>query len=230
MPRRCQERIDFFAGHDDIRGMHRLSVDNNARAHLANEIPSLSPELTRLTVILLGALGAPLLFALLGLCGGANAQGFADEDRDWGVAAPERIRGAPYSAPTPVTIPGASVIATRSLQELIQRGPPPVLVDVAAGEGHATLEGSVWIPGAGRGSNFIDPLQGQFSELLIKLTQGDKARPLVFFCVNSQCWLSYNAALRAVAAGFTRVFWYRGGIDAWRAAGHKLVRMELTER
>jgi PQQ-dependent catabolism-associated CXXCW motif protein len=170
----------------------------------------------------------PWWVAAIAACGGAYAQGFADEDRDWGVAAPERIRGAPYSAPTPTSIPGASVITTRRLQDMMQQGPAPVLVDVAAGEGHVTLEGSVWIPGAGRGSNFIDGLQGQLSELLVKLTHGDKSRALVFFCVNSQCWLSYNAALRAVAAGFSQVYWYRGGIEAWREAGHKLVRMELT--
>jgi rhodanese-related sulfurtransferase len=31
--------------------------------------------------------------------------------------------------------------------------------------------------------------------------------------------MSYNAALRAIAAGYSNVLWYRGGIEAWKAAG-----------
>jgi len=41
---------------------------------------------------------------------------------------------------------------------------------------------------------------------------------MVFFCVDPECWLSYNAALRAIGLGYTGVMWYRGGIAAWRAA------------
>ena len=153
------------------------------------------------------------------------AQSFADEDRDWGVVPQERIRSAPYTAPTPTVIPGATVIATRDLRSLVEAVPGsgpndrPVLVDVASGEGHATLPGAIWIPGAGRGTSFVDPLQAQFVDLMSKITGGDKSRAVVFFCVNVQCWLSYNAALRAVAAGYTRVSWYRGGIASWRDAG-----------
>lgn len=155
----------------------------------------------------------------------AFPQGFADEDRDWGIAPQERIRGAPYTAPTPTGIPGAKVIATRELRSLVEAGAGsepsnrPVLVDVASGDGHATLPGAIWIPGAGRGTSFVDPLQAQFIDLMAGITGGDKARAVVFFCVNVQCWLSYNAALRAVAAGYSRVSWYRGGIASWRDAG-----------
>jgi rhodanese-related sulfurtransferase len=43
--------------------------------------------------------------------------------------------------------------------------------------------------------------------------------PIVFFCEGVGCWESYNAALRAEKMGFTRVYWYRGGLDAWKEAG-----------
>jgi PQQ-dependent catabolism-associated CXXCW motif protein len=96
---------------------------------------------------------------------------------------------------------------------------PPFLIDVLAADGHVTLAGAVWISGAGRGTNFFDPVQSVLEQLLAKLSRGDKARAMVFFCASSQCWLSYNAALRAVAAGYDKVYWYRGGIEAWTAAG-----------
>jgi PQQ-dependent catabolism-associated CXXCW motif protein len=62
-------------------------------------------------------------------------------------------------------------------------------------------------------------VQSVLTQLLAKLTGGDKARALVFICASSQCWLSYNAALRAAAAGYEKIYWYRGGIAAWMAAG-----------
>jgi lipoprotein NlpI len=39
--------------------------------------------------------------------------------------------------------------------------------------------------------------------------------PLIFFCAGSRCWHSYNACLRAINLGYTRVYWYRGGLWAW---------------
>lgn len=35
--------------------------------------------------------------------------------------------------------------------------------------------------------------------------------PLVFYCHHHHCWLSYNAALRAIKLGYTNVMWYRWG-------------------
>lgn len=152
---------------------------------------------------------------------------FADELRDWGVSPTSRIRVAPYTSPTPTTIPGAQTITTRELEALLAPGKPslPILLDVAAGEGHVTLPGALWVPGMGRGTNFVDPLQASLIGLLDKLTQRDKNRALVFFCVNARCWLSHNAALRATVAGYSQVYWYRGGIEAWKAAGLPLVRI-----
>ena len=38
------------------------------------------------------------------------------------------------------------------------------------------------------------------------------------YCVDANCWLSYNAALRLHALGYENLYWYRGGIAAWKAA------------
>lgn len=166
-----------------------------------------------------------LACAMLILAGGAHAQqspapeGYANEARDWGIAPTNRLRQEPYHGPTPLSIPGALVVRTRELQFMLASARPPVLIDVLAEEGHVTLSGAVWLSGAGRGTNFMDPVQSVLTQLLAKLSSDDKARALVFFCASSECWLSYNAALRAVAAGYEKVYWYRGGIEAWAAAG-----------
>lgn len=152
----------------------------------------------------------------------SQAQGFAEEERDWGVMPSTALRSPPYTAPTPIEIPGARPVRTDELKRLLAaraEAEKPLLFDVASGEGHVTLAGGLWWPGVGRGANFLDTIQGEVATRLEQVTGGNKTRPLAFYCVNSQCWLSYNASLRAVALGYTRVLWYRGGVEAWRAAG-----------
>ena len=150
---------------------------------------------------------------------GATAQGYADEEHDWGVAPSSNLRRPPYTAPTPREVPGARVLRTSELRDMLASGERPLLIDVASGEGRLTIEGAWRIKGAGRGTNFFDPVQAEFARRLSVITADDKGRPMVLFCVNPLCWLSYNAALRAVSLGYTRVYWYRGGVEAWRAAG-----------
>lgn len=157
---------------------------------------------------------------------GALGQGPADEERDWQIPAPQALRRAPYSAPTPMDIPDARVIRTAELKAGLEAATPPILIDVAAGEGHDTLPGAIWIPGAGRGESYVDTIQAELTGLLAQLTGGDRNRALVFLCVNSQCWLSFNAARRAFVAGYRNVYWYRGGHAAWKAAGLPLVPIQ----
>jgi PQQ-dependent catabolism-associated CXXCW motif protein len=149
----------------------------------------------------------------------AGDNGYANESHDWGIAPTSRLRPPPHHGPTPLQIPGAQVVQTRQLQAMLAGAEKPLLVDVLSEQGHVTLAGAVWLSGAGLGTNFMDPVQSLLTQLLGQLTRGDKTRPVVFFCASVRCWLSYNAALRAVAAGYRSVYWYRGGIEAWQAAG-----------
>ena len=55
-----------------------------------------------------------------------------------------------------------------------------------------------------------------------RATAGDKAAPVVIFC-KADCWMSWNAAKRAVAQGYTGVNWYPEGVDGWVMAGGDLV-------
>ena len=64
---------------------------------------------------------------------------------------------------------------------------------------------------------------------LDEVTGGDKAKPVVFYCLSQMCWLSYNAAMRAVEAGYTNVLWYRGGIESWKAAGNRMTDSGLSK-
>ena len=69
-----------------------------------------------------------------------------------------------------------------------------------------------------QGGTFDDDIQTQLASTLGNITDDDLARPIVVYCIDANCWLSYNAALRFDALGYENLYWYRGGIAAWKAA------------
>lgn len=142
---------------------------------------------------------------------------------DFGVPPSAELRLAGHASATPLAIPGARLIRTEELRQRLQAPleERPLLFDVLSDE-HASLPGAIWLPGAGLGSGFDDALQARLSAFLRFMTAGERDREMVFFCVGPRCWLSYNAALRAVRLGYARVLWYRGGIEAWGASGGAL--------
>ena len=47
--------------------------------------------------------------------------------------------------------------------------------------------------------------------------------------IRKPCWMSWNAAKRAVALGYTGVNWFPEGSDGWVAAGGDLVTAEPAQ-
>jgi len=82
-----------------------------------------------------------------------------------------------------------------------------------------------WMLGAGAGDMNKDE-ESRFAKAIAAFAGGDKSRPMVFFCVDSECWLSYNAALRAIKLGYTNVMWYRGGIASWRIGQNAMAQSD----
>ena len=52
----------------------------------------------------------------------------------------------------------------------------------------------------------------------------NKAQPLVFGCNGPECWKSFKASRAALQAGYTKVYWFRTGVPAWRGSGRPLDR------
>ena len=153
------------------------------------------------------------------------------ENEDLGVPPTGELRLEAHSAPTPLEIPGARLVLTAELRRLLQAPPDarPLLFDVLGADNHhLSLPGTIWLPGAGRGASFEDEVQERLARLLEFATQGNRQRPIVFFCASARCWLSYNTALRAARLGYRNVLWYRGGIDAWGASGGALAEPKLV--
>ncbi len=134
------------------------------------------------------------------------------------------------NAPVPSGLRGARVIDANALQSLLARG-VAVVVDVSDAPRppaelapgapwlplpHPVVPGALWIPGAGAG--VLSPDMDAFFRTRLQAALVNADTPLVFYC-HEHCWLSWNAAKRALAAGFRHVDWFAAGIEGWTAAG-----------
>ncbi|ORE96636.1 Hypothetical protein ATO13_07220 [Stappia sp. 22II-S9-Z10] len=149
------------------------------------------------------------------------------------VAEPAGFRSAPYRAPVPATLTGATVVTTETAATLYESGAtfidvlpvPPRPANLPAGTLWRTpprsdIPGSIWLPNTGY-DRLTDAMDAWYRARLDDAAEGDTASPLVFYCL-ADCWMSWNAAKRAVGYGYSNVHWYPQGTDGWAAAGHPL--------
>ena len=118
------------------------------------------------------------------------------EGKDWNVAQTTEIRTKKFHAPTPRFHPLAATISTKELHEQIIGPEPPLLIDVLEGKNHRSVPGTLWLKGAGLGDDREENVDARLGAKLEEITDGDRMRSIVFFCLSAECWLSYNAALR----------------------------------
>jgi adenylate cyclase len=74
-----------------------------------------------------------------------------------------------------------------------------------------------------------DEAQDRLGRKMRELTTGDFARPIVAVGFNSEHFDGYNLALRLAALGYTRVYWYRGGREAWEVNGLTETSLDVQE-
>lgn len=85
-----------------------------------------------------------------------------------------------------------------------------------------TIPGALWLPNTGYG-RLAPAMLDYLHAGLDAATGGDKDHPVLFFCLDA-CWMSWNAARRALAEGHERVFWMPTGTDGWSFYNYPLER------
>ena len=146
----------------------------------------------------------------------AGIRDHADEDADFGLASDDVLH-TDYEAPTPTTAPGARTIQTPDLAVLVEQRKPLVL-DVSLRWGRS-IPGAVGLWGGGIGGGTSDEYEGRLRTKMQQLTHGDLNAPVVAVGWNAERYQGRNLALRLAALGYTNVYWYRGGREAWEVAG-----------
>jgi PQQ-dependent catabolism-associated CXXCW motif protein len=143
---------------------------------------------------------------------------------------PPGYRMEDYRAPTPATLVGARVVTTAEAAELWKSG--AAFVDVLPhvprpanlppgtiwrDKTRMDIPGSVWLPDTGYGA-LATVTEDYLRQGLERISNGDRAKWLVIYCLKD-CWMSWNAAKRALAMGYQSIAWYPDGTDGWEAAG-----------
>ncbi len=156
------------------------------------------------------------------------------------IPEPAGFRGEPYRAPVPDTLEGATVIGAEEAERLWREG-DAVFVDVLPRaprpelpEGtlwhappHPTIPGAFWLPNTGY-QQLSEAEAAYLAAGLAAASGGRSDRPLVIFCF-SDCWMSWNAAKRALALGYTDVRWFPDGTDAWQLEALPIETVEPFE-
>lgn len=158
-----------------------------------------------------------------------------NEKGDPTVDEPVDYRMSNYREPVPASLKGARVISTAEAEVLYDTKTavfidvyprPPKPKNLPKGTiwrqpKHNSIKGAVWLPNVGYGI-LSKEFEAYFRSNLRALTGGaNKDKALVFFCLRD-CWMSWNAAKRAVSWGYSNVIWYPEGVDGWREFNNEI--------
>ncbi len=151
-----------------------------------------------------------------------------------GVPEPADYRFKDFRSPVPDTLNGAKVVTTAQAWQLWTGG-ETLFIDVMPQapkpknlpegtywreKNRQTIPGGYWLANVGYGRLHRD-VEKWFRARLSLLTSSIKQKPVLFYCL-MDCWMSWNAAKRALSFGYENVYWYPDGTDGWSFANHPL--------
>jgi PQQ-dependent catabolism-associated CXXCW motif protein len=143
---------------------------------------------------------------------------------------PSGYRTDNYRAPVPATLAGVRVLTTEQAEAIWRSGSaafvdvlprPPKPANLPEGtiwrdRPRLNIPGSIWLPDTGYGT-LAAAAEDYLRNGLISVSGGNNAKLLVIYCL-ADCWMSWNAAKRALSYGYSNVAWYPEGTDGWQRA------------
>ncbi|MEP3332338.1 PQQ-dependent catabolism-associated CXXCW motif protein [Sedimentitalea sp.] len=143
------------------------------------------------------------------------------------VEEPVDYRMDHYRAPVPDTLAGATVVDTETAHDLWSTGTvafidvlprPPKPENLPEGtiwreKSRHSIPGALWLPNVGYGA-LAEVTHDYFRAGLARATDNDLGHPILLFCLE-ECWMSWNAAKRALEYGYETVYWMPDGTDGW---------------
>jgi ABC-type phosphate/phosphonate transport system substrate-binding protein/rhodanese-related sulfurtransferase len=119
---------------------------------------------------------------------------------------------------TPRSLEGVTIITAEQAVDMMKQGIPlyDTRVEEEHREGH--IKGAKWLPYGEKSAKEVgfDPGKDRFEIGRI----ADKSAPVIFSCNGAECWKSYKSCVTARKAGFTQVYWFRGGFPEWASKGY----------
>ena len=112
------------------------------------------------------------------------------------------------AADSPMTVAGATTVDTAKAKELFDA--EALFVDVR--------KDADWDAGRVPGAEHLDIKSALTADSLAGAAAKDEA--IVMYCNGHSCLRSSAASALAVSWGFTKVYYFRDGFPAWKAAGY----------
>lgn len=121
---------------------------------------------------------------------------------------------------TPRSLPGASVVDAKTVAQLMQRGGSYIdtRTDAEFKAGH--VPGAKLVPYVEKSAKDAD-FDAKLDQFDLARLPTDRSAELIFACNGAECWKSFKASHAALKAGYTKVYWFRGGFPEWRSSGQK---------
>ena len=127
------------------------------------------------------------------------------------------VSGA-WAATTPDKLDGVKVVTAAEAKQLADKGAMLVDTRVATENAEKTIKGAKSVVYREKSAKDVKFDRTQDNWDLSKLPS-DKNAAIVTFCNGPECWKSYKGAMLARDAGHKQVYWLRGGLPEWIAAG-----------
>jgi rhodanese-related sulfurtransferase len=118
---------------------------------------------------------------------------------------------------TPEELQGVRRVNGREALELAQRGAK--LVDVRTEREYKARRARNAVSAPYGEKSLKEPDFDSTVDSFAGLNKFGKNDPLVFLCNGPECWKSYKASKWARNAGYTNVYWLRGGMPEWTTLG-----------
>ena len=115
---------------------------------------------------------------------------------------------------SPETIEGTHRIEAEGLIQLANHNESLIIIDsrISSDRKLGYIPGSISLPDTDTSCESLARLIPQ------------KSDPVVFYCNGPNCRRSDNAVVIAADCGYTGIYWFRGGIEAWRANNYPLTK------
>ena len=110
---------------------------------------------------------------------------------------------------SPMTVAGATTVTTAEAKALFDS--EVLFVDVR--------KDSDWDAGRVPGAAHLDNKKGKFTEASLSAEMA-KDEKVVIYCNGEKCPRSAKGCKQAVEWGFSKVYYYRDGMPAWKSAGY----------
>lgn len=114
----------------------------------------------------------------------------------------------------PITLPGTILVDAETTARLIVSMPDLLIVDSRKDAEYSK----------GHIQRAISLLDTDMTLEMLSNHAPDKSTPLLFYCNGERCLRSSRAAAHAVDWGYSKIYWFRGGWNAWVDKGMPISR------